>query len=149
MNDLPLPHLQDPGDHKKAKQYDCVDFKVRVGTSLVRSGLESQTTLIQREFDEEEKLAGNLTQSSSKDISRRTTPSSSRRSSIEIGNGSGLTGLSGNRKSIKFSRRRRDYGTFLRRMNTKPEIVYEGHMNPKEVCAYRCAVGDIVRDYAG
>ncbi|XP_052078813.1 uncharacterized protein LOC127716609 [Mytilus californianus] len=132
MGDLQIPHLNDPGDHNKRKQYDSLDFKVRVGTSLVRSGTESQAILIQKEFQEEEKINDLIFQITSRSISRRTTPSSSRRSSIDISNGYGIQGVVDGKRAARFLRRRKDHSALLRQWNSKPEVVYEGHRNPAE-----------------
>ena len=79
--------------------------------------------LIHREFRAENNLLSqnvNL----NKDISRKTTPSNSRRSSVDIGNGLGMTIM---------RRRRKDYNTLLKRLNVAPEKVTEAHSNPEEV----------------
>lgn len=133
MGDLQIPHLNDPGDHNKIKQYGSLDFKVRVGTSLVRSGTESQAILIQKEFQEEQKINDLILQITSRSISRRTTPSSSRRSSIDISNGFGIQGVVEGKRAARFLRRRKDHTALLRQWNSKPEVVYEGHRNPAEV----------------
>ncbi|XP_076117515.1 uncharacterized protein LOC143085179 [Mytilus galloprovincialis] len=132
MGDLQIPHLNDPGDHNKIKQYDSLDFKVRVGTSLVRSGTESQAILLQKEFQEEQKINDLILQITSRSISRRTTPSSSRRSSIDISNGFGIQGVVDGKRAARFLRRRKDHTALLRQWNSKPEVVYEGHRNPEE-----------------
>ncbi|CAC5414586.1 unnamed protein product [Mytilus coruscus] len=131
MSDLQIPHLNDPGDHNK-KKYDSLDFKVRVGTSLVRFGTESQAVLIQKEFQEEDKINDLIFQITSRSISRRTTPSSSRRSSIDISNGYGIQGVIDGKRAARFLRRRKDHSALLRQWNSKPEVVYEGHRNPEE-----------------
>ncbi|VDI76344.1 Hypothetical predicted protein [Mytilus galloprovincialis] len=133
MGDLQIPHLNDPGDHNKIKQYGSLDFKVRVGTSLVRSGTESQAILIQKEFQEEQKINDLILQITSRSISRRTTPSSSRRSSIDISNGFGIQGVVDGKRAARFLRRRKDHTALLRQWNSKPEVVYEGHRNPEEL----------------
>lgn len=136
MADLQIPHLQDPGEHNlQIIQHASLDFKVRVGTSLARTSPESQTVLIQKEFRETEVLPNSffISQHPNKDISRRTTPSSSRRSSIDYSSGYGIKGIVNGKRVGRFLRRRKEYGALLKRLNSTPEIVVEGHSKPGEV----------------